>query len=359
MDLILGVLRIPIVTHASQLGSGPKVSIIFAARNEARSLRPALESMLAQDYPDYEVIAVNDRSTDETLQIMKSLPSSRLQIHSVESLPSGWLGKNHALYQGYLKAQGEYLLFTDADIAFHPNALTAAMAQVQKHKLDHLVLFPEIIADRFLEKLFTAAFGVAFFRRFRPWAAQNPKSKAFAGVGAFNLVKRSAYETIGTHQKLALQVLDDMILGRSIKRAGFRQTVMSGIRLLTVPWVQGFQGVLKAIEKNAFAGLEYSISLVCLITVLSFLFDVLPLFLLFSKDPAVRFFAGGSIAMLAAVYGACRLKISGSFWMFVFHPLGSLLLLFLIWRAVILNLRAGGIRWRETFYSLDQLRNAP
>ena len=363
LDLVIGVLRMPDLILSSPTKTFgddrkmPRVSVLFAARNEADALRPALQSLLAQTYPDYEVIVINDRSTDETPHLLSSFQNSKLKVIHIQTLPPGWLGKNHALYQGFREASGEFLIFTDADVIFHPGTLTAAVNRVQNESLDHLVLFPQIEAHGFWEKLFTTAFGIAFFRRFRPWAAKNPKSKAYAGVGAFNMVRRGAYETIGTHQKLAMHVLDDMILGRTIKQAGFRQAVMSGTKLLKVAWVRGFQGVLKAIEKNAFAGLEYKIPLVCAATVFSILFDVLPFVFLFSPLPEVRFLAGLTLLMIFAVYAVCRLKISGSLWMFVFHPFGSLTLLVLIWRSVILALKQGGIRWRETFYPLEDLRH--
>ncbi len=342
----------------------PKISVVFAARNEAASVGETLRMLLSQDYPDFEVIAVNDRSEDKTLSILQSFShDSRLKILNIQELPPHWLGKTHALYQGYLISTGEYLVFTDADVLFLPGTLKAAMAILCHSRergnpfCDHLVLFPKLLTGGFVERAFTQVFGLALFRRFRPWQASNPKSLAHMGIGAFNMIRRSAYEKIGTHQRLALEVVDDVTLGRLVKENGLRQRVMSGIDFISVPWVANAGGVVKSLEKNAFAGMGYSVFTLLAATLAIMALDILPFFFLFlTHGPAFYFNLGTLLCLLLISLAACR-KMSGDWRLFWTHPFASLLLLFILWRSAFLILRAGGVRWRDTFYSLDQLKN--
>lgn len=316
-----------------------------------------MRSLLAQDHPDFEVIAVNDRSGDETLSILRSFSGDRrLKIIDVQELPPGWLGKTHALHQGYSISSGEYLLFTDADVLFEPGALSSAGEAMRAGSLDHLVLFPKLLTGGLIEKAFTQVFGLALFRRFRPWDAANPDSSAHMGLGAFNLVRRSAYKKIGTHQRLALEVVDDMTLGRLIKENRLRQQVMSGVDLVSVRWVGNAGGVVRSLEKNGFAGMGYNLLTLIAGTTAVLILDVLPfLFLFLARGPVFLFCFGILACLILVSRSACR-KMSGDWRLFWTHPFASLLLLFVLWRSAFLILRAGGVRWRDTFYSLDQLK---
>lgn len=360
IDFIRGVgFKIPRLkkTVSSSLDSPPKVSLVFAARNEGPRMTPALRSMLSQDYPPYEVIAVNDRSTDETLKVMQSFATDpKLKIVNIPSLPTGWLGKNHALQRGYEAASGDWLLFTDADVIFEPRSLESVMTYCQQQRLDHLALVPKIVMKNLLEMIFTVCFGIGFFIYFRPWEVSNPESKAHMGIGAFNLVRRQVYEKIGGHQSFALNVLDDMELGRRIKAAGFRAAVAFGQEFLSVRWVEGWQGILKSLEKNGFAGMEYRPGFLFVSTVLSLLLNVLPFILIFAAGGLVQQIAAATVAMIFLVFLAAQRFYPGTLLAFPFYPLGCMLVFALIWRSAFLVLREGGIRWRDTFYKLEDLK---
>ncbi len=356
-DIVRGILfRTPVLKAGPRAvpQPAPKISIIFSARNESANVRPALESMLGLDYPDYEVIAVNDRSEDETYAVLKSFHDPKLQVLNILELPEGWLGKNHALFEAYRHSTGSWLLFTDADVHFHRDTLKASVEMIQEKNLDHLVVFPDMICGKWIEKIFCSAFILAFFRRFRPWKALDPESENFIGVGAFNMVRRETYRGAGTHQKIAMDVLDDIHLGRMIKVFGGRQMGVCGPELVKVRWAVGWEGVLKSLEKNAFAGFDYSAPLLVLATFAGILLDVLPFPALFF--PKTFLPAMVAVFCIAAAYAAGSRINRGTWVSFFLHPLGMLLILALMWRSALKVLSEGGVTWRGTFYPLDQLR---
>ena len=315
--------------------------------------------MLAQDYPDFEVIAVNDRSTDLTLQGIKAFEKNpRLKVLNVSELPDGWLGKNHALYQGYRASRGEWILFTDADVVFDKGTLMAAVKMAKIYQLDHLVLFPKLIFKSWIEIFFSHSFLLAFFRRYRPWAARNARSKNYIGIGAFNFLRRSVYEKIGTHQKLAFEVLDDMELGKLVKQGGFKQMAAFGKDFISVRWVEGWQGVMKSLEKNAFAGVDFSIMFLLMITTATILFDVLPFVLVFFAHGTVFKLCLATLFYILGVYLATFKTNHWSLLIFPFHSVGFGLLLVVIWRSALRVIKEGGIRWRDTFYPLNRLRRS-
>lgn len=359
-DLIWGVLfSMPSAKPHGLPYSGPKISVIFAARDEGPKVAETVAALLLQDYPDFEIIAVDDRSTDGTASALEAFKNEkRLKVIRIENLPDGWLGKNHALFQGTRAASGEWLLFTDADVIFHRQALSRAAEEAEKYRLDHLVLIPELVYREWIEAVFSSAFGMAFFRRFRIWAARDPKSKAYVGMGAFNFIKRGAYEKIGTHQKIAFDILDDMDLGKLVKESGFRQMAIFAKDLLKVRWVESVSGVIRSIEKNAFAGLGYNVFGVIFVTAACLLADVLPfLFLFYAEGPAL-YFASAAVGLIFASYAVCMKNNSLTLYTFPFHPIGSILLLALIWRSALITLVQGGVRWRGTFYSLKELKKS-
>jgi cellulose synthase/poly-beta-1,6-N-acetylglucosamine synthase-like glycosyltransferase len=220
--------------------TAPPLSIVVAACNEEEKLAPAFRSLMAQEYPgDLQIVAVNDRSTDSTPALLDQLareapPGATVLVLHLDTLPPGWLGKTHALYQGAHRATGTWILFTDADVVFGPDALSRAINLAERDKLDHLVAFFGLDLRGFLENVFGLAFSLFFFLRFRPWHVRNPRRKEYLGIGGFNLIRRSSYETIGTHRAIALEVADDMELGHRVKVAGLASDVVGAKDLVQV-----------------------------------------------------------------------------------------------------------------------------
>src|SRR6204780_3971882 len=195
----------------------PRVSIIVPARNEEKDIAQALTQLLALDYDNYEVIAVNDRSTDRTGEIMEGVQrnsNGKLKVIHHQELPAGWLGKTHAMWTATNAATGDWLLFTDAYVLFKPDSVRRALAYAEAERADHVVVFPQMIMKRPGEFMMIAFFQTMFVFGHRPWKVADPKTRDHMGVGAFNLVRRTVYEAVGTYLALRMEVLDDMKLGK-------------------------------------------------------------------------------------------------------------------------------------------------
>lgn len=333
----------------------PTLSVVIAACNEADTLVSALGSLLKVDYPHLEIVLVNDRSTDATGDLMESLSRDdpRVTVLHIEDLPSGWLGKNHALHAAAARARGKWLLFSDADVHFEPDSLARAVTLAEQQDLDHLVVGPRILCGTFWEKIFVGFFGTAFCFRYRPDLVGKP-NRYYVGVGSFNLVRREVYHSLGGHSSLAMQVLDDMELGRLIKHRGFRQGFVGAGTAVTVRWAVGWRGLLHGLEKNAYAGLNYSPFFAlgsCLITLWACL---APLWLL-----AVGAWPWALLGLGAMqVCALCNAPAVGNPpWAGLFFPLASILFCYILLRAAWLCHRRGGVHWRGTFYPLDQLKS--
>lgn len=360
LDLFRGNRSVAVLRDLSPVpGTAPPVvSVIVAARNEQRNIREALQSLLALDYPDFELIVVNDRSEDATGRILAELAARdhRLQVVAVQELPPGWLGKNHALWVGSCRAQGELLLFTDADIVMAPTVLTRAVNLMQTRHLAHLALTPAMRMPTPFLGMFGAAFIVIFSLFTRPWKARDPASRCHIGIGAFNLVSAAAYQKVGGHETIRLRPDDDIKLGKIIKRAGLRQDVAFAPEFLAVEWYASVGEVMRGLEKNAFAGADYNIPLVLAGALCHAGGSIWPFVALFCTRGWTQALYGSiGLLIVATVADSARFHNSRT-WLAVGYPLASLLLVYILLRTMLLNLVQGGIRWRGTFYPLTALK---
>lgn len=199
----------------------PSLSIIVAAKDEEKAIRESISSQLKQDYPNVEWVLVDDRSSDGTLSIMKQLAAKdeRITVLSIEELPEGWLGKNHALYKGYKQASGELILFTDADVIYErTDVLKRSVAMLQTENVDHVTISPTLQAKSFMLQAFIGFFLFGFHYFKRPHRANDDRSSVAMGVGAFNLLRKEAYEAIGTHEQIRFRPDDDLQIGIQIKK---------------------------------------------------------------------------------------------------------------------------------------------
>jgi glycosyltransferase involved in cell wall biosynthesis len=349
-------------------GRIPRVSIIVPARNEEQSIAEALSRLLQLDYPDYEVIAVDDRSTDKTGGIMDEVASSagkwsdgrlrlpKLKVVHITELPANWMGKAHAMWTASKHATGDWLLFTDADVMFRPDCLRRAVAYSEAERADHLVLFPRILMKRPGEKMMLAFFQLMFVFGHRPWKVADPKAKDHIGVGAFNMVRRSVYDAIGTHQALRFEVVDDMKLGKLIKNAGFRQRNVLGGDLLEIHWAQGAFGVVRNLTKNFYAVLSYQWWRAVGFCILAAFFNLLPFAGVFWAHGWMRLPYAVALLCIFFFYLGMSSYSDVRPWYFLVHPISTLLFIYTVLRSMFFALWNGGVEWRGTFYPLQDLR---
>ena len=336
----------------------PRVSILFSARNEAEKLPAALATLMEMDYPDFEVVAVDDRSQDRTGQILDAFRAAhpRLRVVHLDRLPEGWLGKPHGLQKAYEASSGEWLLFTDADVRFKPDVLRRAISLEKAHRLAHLTLFGDVEMVGFWEPVLVTFFGLGFHLGTDPSQAANPRSSRYVGVGAFQLVRRSAYQASGTHRRLAMEVVDDMKLGKIVKQAGFRSGCAVAQNFVAVRWHAGVGNLVRGVTKNFFAGAGYDLRLVALQVAVLLMMDILPF--------AGVFLGHGWIFRCSATAAGIALGFhAGVAWVMrvsplyaLTHPLGALLFCYMLLRSTVVTLWQGGIVWRDTFYPLDDLK---
>lgn len=354
------------------------VTIVVPARNEEAAIEQALRKLISLDYENYQVIAVDDRSTDRTGEIMDAIAAespNKLKVIHIRELPPGWMGKTHAMWTAAGSSPGaphvspllrdvgdqvvsknDWLLFTDADVMFRPDALRRAITYAEAEHADHLIIFPRILMRRASEKMMIAFFHLLFVFGHRPWKVADPKAKDHMGVGAFNLVRRDAYQAVGTFERLRMEVVDDMKLGKVIKNAGFRQRVVFGDDLIEIRWARGARGVVTNLTKNFFAVMSFQTWRALLSCVgLAFL-NLVPLLGILIAHGWSRIAYGVALASIFLLYAGMwrRLKIHPGY--FLLHPVSTVLFIYTMVRSTFLALWKGGVEWRGTKYPLDELR---
>ncbi len=230
----------------------PRVSIVIPARDEASGIEGALRSHLAQDYPDFEVVVVDDRSADATPRILAKVAAEdpRLRVVAGAEPPEGWLGKPHALHQGAARATGELLLFADADVRYDPTALREAVSMLQDRRLELLAFFPRLEMEGFWENVLMPYIPVSYF--FGPgfWFNSDLQRRLALGGGAGMLVRRAAYRAAGGHEALRASVIDDIHLAIRVRQTGGRCRMARADDRVRLRMYRGFRGVFDGFTKN-------------------------------------------------------------------------------------------------------------
>ena len=341
-------------------GKASRVSIIVPARNEAGDIEATLARLLALDYDNYEVIAVDDRSTDQTGEIMERIaagaPPGLLKVIRIAALPSGWMGKPHAMWSAGKQATGNWLLFTDADVLFKPDVLGRALAYAETESADHLVLFPRMIMKRPGEKMMIAFFQTLFVFGHRPWKVADPNTKDHMGVGAFNLVRRQVYDAVGTYQALRFEVLDDMKLGKVVKNAGYAQRNVFGADLISIRWARGAMGVVDNLTKNFFAIMSFQWPRALASCVALAFLNLMPFAGILLAHGWARLGYAVALFSIFSIYVGMSTKSDIPPYYFFLHPIGTTLFVYTMLRSTFLTLGRGGVVWRGTFYALEELR---
>ncbi len=352
--------RMPRMTANEKSGLAARVSIIFAYRNEKDSVLNACRSMLAQDHGFLEVIAVDDRSTDGGGDVLEGLSGDpRLKRVTVRDLPPGWLGKNHALQRGADHASGDWLLFTDADVIFEKDTVSRALKTAELHRADHLALLPHVVLNSPIEHLFYRAFGTLFAVRFQPWASRFKRIRGFAGVGAFNMIRRGAYTAVGEHRAFAMDIADDVMLAKRVKDSGLKLMLASGEDAVSVRWFVGFKGMMNSIHKNAFRGMDYRLDLAMLGSAALILCAVIPAAGALFGSSHVRTASAVSFAAMVLLQFGWSPNVLKNILYGVSMPAGILIVAAAVLRSSWCAVRDQAVVWRGTAYPLKLLRQSP
>jgi len=336
----------------------PAVTVVAAAKDEAVRAERAARSLLAVDYPRLEIVIVDDRSTDGTGPILDRVAAEdpRLRVIHLTSLPEGWIGKCHALARGEEAARGEWILFTDADVEQSEGALRRAVSYAVEERADHVAVGLDAEVQGLGEAIFIGYFLAAFFLSQRPWNASDPGSKDHIGIGAFNLVRREAYERAGGHAALRMELLDDLALGAIVKRSGGRSVFALPDGMVRTRWHVGVRGLIHGVEKNAFAALGFRPWYTAYAVAMQVIASLTPLVGLLSADVWTRAFAILAWSGVFLVYATTANYAQVRWWQAAFMPVGGVLFAYSIAHSTWLALRRGGIVWRGTFYPLAELR---
>ena len=255
-----------VVTPVPAPTSVPKVSVCIPARNEETNIRRCVEAVLRQDYPNFEIIVLDDRSTDSTLTLLKEIASrdSRLLPISGSDLPEGWAGKPHALYQASAVAKGEWLCFVDADTFLAPNALSAVYAKATETQADLFTVMTKQILGSFWERTVMPLVMTALSVGFSPRKVNDPSRRDAVANGQFIFIKRSIYDLIGGHERIKDQIVEDKALSENVKWNGHRLVVANGMQLVSTRMYTSLETMWEGWTKNIYLGLRDHPSLLLL-----------------------------------------------------------------------------------------------
>lgn len=345
------------------INNAEKVSIIIAGRNEEKVIERCLYSLSSITYPNIEFIIVNDRSTDATGTILDTIAKtdSRIKPIHITSLPDGWLGKVNALSVGVQHATGDWLLFSDADIHFEPDSILSAITYAQANELDHLALLPDDRSqhEKFLVPLFVFAFGGLFIQRIKAKEIGKFGSKSYVGVGAFNLVQRSTFDKTPGFEWLKMEVIDDGGVGLMVHNAEGKSALLDSNGLLSFEWYPTLREAIRGLEKNAFAGFaNYSFPKAIIMVISMWLTAFFPIITGIVTQNilliTLTLFFYSFLPALSTVVMRSGVKIKPL--IAASLPIGYFFISLGVLNSTLKAMKNGGLRWRDTFYSLDELR---
>ena len=341
----------------------PFISVLVPARNEEATIERCVTSLLAQDYPNFEVIVLDDNSTDNSASILGKLASDfpeRLRVLRGEALEHGWVGKCFACNQLSQGALGSWLLFTDADTVHQPNSLSMALELAVSRRADLLTVIPAQKMYSFGEKLILPLLHFSTFVFLPLYGVEHLHSPRFAiGIGQFMFFRTAAYKKIGGHSAVRNNIVEDVWLARAVKRHGFRLVVTDGQSFVSCRMYTNFAEVWNGFSKNIFAGFNFSFTaMAAFISLYAALF--LAPFVLLGAGLAAGTLDKQEIMMLSAQIGinyALRLMLAMRFHLgFVstlLHPLGVLGVIGIALNSWSWIAFGGGARWKDRLYHPD------
>lgn len=356
----------------SKAAKQPKVSVILPARNEEPYIARCLDSLLAQQYPNFEVIAINDSSTDRTGEIIKEYASRDRRVVYVDNLPKpeGWAGKNWACHQGYRHASGEYLFFTDADTVHSPDALPLAVGHMVSQDLDALTAVPKLICNDLWTRITLPGLSTFLHTRFSPLRVNDPKQKTGYFFGSFFVITRKTYEAVGTHEGVRHELVEDGALGSKVKQAGFKMKMVRGEEHVDAIWARDLDTLWHGLRRLVIPLYHQDKVGANLIAVAVFFILFAPFAFLAYSVPAIAVVTGGLaglagqilIGVQAATIAILMIATAVQSRFGVFQsaayalgaPIGGTLIYFGFASAIVDARKKGAVNWRGRQYTLSE-----
>ncbi|HRZ86818.1 MAG TPA: glycosyltransferase [bacterium] len=344
----------------------PFVSVLIPARNEEKNIRICLESLAALDYPSYEIIVVNDRSTDRTAEIVEDVRSRHPRVTLINNaeLRQGWTGKNFALNKGAQAARGDWFLFSDADTCHHPASLTQAVRYVLDEKVDMLTLLPLLEGQSFWENLLQPIAGALLVLSFPIQKSNDPRSKTAFANGQYILIRKDVYREIGGHEALKEYFLEDIAMAKAIKSIGRRLRVVISPDLYRTRMYKSFTEIWNGWTRIFYFIYDKKFTLIALNMVLLFIFSLLPTllcfatggWLLFAPELSTRaltlFIASGIevVVIRMTTFRYYRISRANTYYS-ILNPIGCVVMLGILGNAIKTIFSKKGMTWRGTTYA--------
>ena len=332
------------------LNAWPKLSIIICACNEANTIDRAISSIIGQNYPDMEIILVNDRSTDKTGEIIDNISKrdGRVKTIHITQLPKGWLGKVHALYKASKKITGEWILFTDADVHLRQGTLRKAVALCVFHRYDHFSLLPKVTTVSFWQQIVLRSFGLLLL--------QDIRNLNFCGIGAFNLVKRCSLERTEGFSWLRMEVADDMGLGLLLQGSGGKNGYAFGFRHVSLTWYPSMSSMFRGLGKNTVCAAQYRLYKSFIFAICLWAIVLGPILILLHPGTPYLLLPGiGAYILLVINAAASKIRLGEEFMPSLLIQPGLIMIsLIVLWAGIMCKLR-GGVCWRGTLYKTEDL----
>jgi cellulose synthase/poly-beta-1,6-N-acetylglucosamine synthase-like glycosyltransferase len=344
--------------------TNPKVSIILPARNEEEFISKCLDSLTSQDYENYEIIVIDDSSEDSTGKIISEYAKNNPKVIPVSARPKpeGWMGKNWACMEGYKKASGELLLFTDADTKHAKNVITLAVSHLNSFNLDALSAIPKMLTFDFWTNITLPMISTFLHTRFSALNVNNPKKKTGYFFGSFFILKRETYQEIGMHEGVKQEIIEDGALGKKVKDAGYKMKMVRGEHLIEAVWARD-KGTLWNALKRLMVPLYLQsgkIAIGIFFAIVFLLFVPFPIFAISASLPVetvsakILCITSGIASILIYIGAVIEVKIGLKLRLgyALFAPLGSLVVVLGFLSGLLQAKRTSSVTWRGRSYSM-------
>ena len=375
ISTIQSLIRSPKLTnytnYTNQIRSFQKVSIIVPARNEAKYIKKCIDSILKQSYPNFEIILVNDSSSDNTLNILKDYEKNNSNIITldIKTRPDGWIGKNWACYNGYLKSSGDLLLFTDADSYHSISSLEMSVSFLNSNDLQALTIVPKLLSNDIFTKFTLPILTTFLYTQYSPLKVNNPNSKLGYFFGSYYIITKKTYEDVGTHRAVKNEIIEDGALGKKVKEGKYSMKMIRGESVVNAHWARNRHELIDAIDRLVIP-LSKGNSIKTLMLTIALFFLILSPFLL------ITCFLGLSLLkfdkLLFMVSEICLLIITliiltstiqtkntlGINWLHSLGaPIGGFIIVFGFIKGIIKAFNNGTVNWRGRRYVISSHQN--